>query len=150
MIAPSQKKLFVTWDEVEKHIKTLSLTLRQKGSWDKLVCITRGGLVPASLLSHSLNIKYIDTLCLTSYDNQTTQQGIVSVLKEVRDNASSTLVIDDLVDSDQTFVLAHQMLPNAHMACVYAKPNGIAFVDSYVASIPQETWIVFPWEVDEC
>ncbi len=141
----NHSKLFLTWDDVESHTKALSEQLKSKGSWNKLVCITRGGLMPASLLSRYLDIKYVDTICLSSYD-ETDKQGQLEVIKELRSNDSAILVIDDLVDTGKSFIKAKELMPNAHLCCIYAKPNGKSFVDTYKIDIPQTTWIVFPWE----
>lgn len=141
----NHSKLFLTWDDVESHTKALSELLKSKGSWNKLVCITRGGLMPAALLSRYLDIKYVDTICLSSYD-ATDKQGQLEVIKYLRSNDSDILVIDDLVDTGKSFIKAKEFLPNAHLACIYAKPNGKSFIDTYKTDIPQTTWIVFPWE----
>ncbi len=141
----NHSKLFLTWDDVESHTKALSQQLKSKGSWDKLVCVTRGGLMPAALLSRYLDIKYVDTICLSSYD-ELDKQGQLEVIKEFRSNDSDILVIDDLVDTGKSFVTCKEFLPNAHLCCVYAKPKGKPFINTYQIDIPQTTWIVFPWE----
>jgi xanthine phosphoribosyltransferase len=142
----SPTKLFLSWEEIEAHTKALSEKLKAQGNWDKLVCITRGGLMPASLTSRYLDIKYVDTICLSSYD-ETDKQGQLEVIKEFHSTESNILVLDDLVDTGKSFFKVKEMLPNAHLACIYAKPNGIPFINSYQIDVPQTTWIVFPWEL---
>ena len=142
----SPTKLFLSWEEIEAHTKALSKKLKERGSWDKLVCITRGGLMPASLISRYLDIKYVDTICLSSYD-EADKQGQLEVIKEFHSTERNVLVLDDLVDTGKSFIKVKEMLPNAHLACIYAKPKGIPFINSYQIDVPQNTWIVFPWEL---
>jgi xanthine phosphoribosyltransferase len=39
------------------------------------------------------------------------------------------------------------MLPQAHFACVYAKPSGVPMIDTFVTEVSQDTWIYFPWDM---
>ncbi len=38
------------------------------------------------------------------------------------------------------------LLPRAHFACLYAKPAGKAVADTFVVEVPQDTWVLFPWD----
>ncbi len=38
------------------------------------------------------------------------------------------------------------LLPEAHFACLYAKPAGAAVADRWVDAVPQDTWVLFPWD----
>ena len=40
------------------------------------------------------------------------------------------------------------MLPKAHFATVYAKPAGRPLVDTFVTEVSQDTWILFPWDIE--
>ena len=60
---------------------------------------------------------------------------------------ASILVIDDLVDTGQTARVMRGLLPQAHMAAVYAKPLGRPLVDTFVTEVSQDTWIYFPWDL---
>jgi xanthine phosphoribosyltransferase len=68
------------------------------------------------------------------------------VLKRVDRPEANWLLIDDLVDTGGTANIARGMLPNAHFATVYAKPEGRPLVDTFVTEVSQDTWILFPWD----
>ena len=57
------------------------------------------------------------------------------------------LIVDDLVDTGQTARVVREMLPKAHFATVYAKPEGRPQVDTFVTEVSQDTWIFFPWDM---
>ena len=50
------------------------------------------------------------------------------------------------MDSGVTAQLVRRTLPRAYFACLYAKPAGRPSADSFVVEVPQETWILFPWD----
>jgi xanthine phosphoribosyltransferase len=142
----------VSWDEFHRHTKLLAWRLNSKGpleggKWKGIVAITRGGLVPACIVARELNIRLIETLCIASYDHQNQREA--NLLKEaaLAEKGEGWLVIDDLADTGNTFKIARQFLPEAHFACVYAKPKGQPTTDTYVTEVSQDTWIHFPWDL---
>ncbi len=136
-----------SWIQFHQHCKELSGQLKALDlSWDVLVSVTRGGLVPAAIISHELNFRHIDTVCISSYEDASKSQKQMLVLKELPRDMGNVLVIDDLADTGRTFRLIREMLPHAHFAAVYAKPKGLDIVQNFAQEVPQSTWIEFPWE----
>ncbi len=144
----------VSWEELHRNARALSLRLLDKGPWKGMIVITRGGLVPAAILARELNIRLIDTICITSYkpssDDDSTQnkQGEIELLKGVEGDGEGMLLIDDLVDTGKTARYVRDMLPKAHLATIYAKPAGVGLVDTFITEVSQDTWIRFPWDME--
>lgn len=142
----------VSWDQFHRDARALAWRLSGTGQiWDCIVCITRGGLVPAAIICRELGIRRIDTVCIASYHDYTSQ-GEMQVLKEINPDILKTqgecvLVIDDLTDTGKTAAIVRAMLPKAHFATVYAKPKGRPLVDTFVTEVSQDTWIYFPWDM---
>ncbi len=146
-------KIFpVSWDQFHRDSRALAWRLSGSGPFDAVVCITRGGLVPAAIVARELGIRMIETVCVASYDHTT--QGEVRLLKGVAPSivslgggqGASVLIVDDLVDTGQTARLVRAQLPRAHFATVYAKPMGRPMVDTFITEVSQDTWIYFPWD----
>ena len=135
----------VSWDQLHRDSKALAWRLADKGPWERIVTVTRGGLVPAAIVARELEVRLIDTVCVVSYDYR--DQGSLTVLKEVADGPG-TLVVDDLVDTGRTAATVREMLPSAHFATVYAKPEGRPLVDTFVTEVSQDTWIYLPWDTE--
>ena len=136
----------ISWEQLHRDSKALAWRLVDKKQWQGIVAITRGGLVPASIIARELEIRLVDTICISSYDWQ--KHGDISVLKPVNMDADDWLLIDDLVDTGKTAQVARDMLPNAHFATVYAKPAGRPVVDTFITEVSQDTWILFPWDTE--
>jgi xanthine phosphoribosyltransferase len=140
----------VSWAEVHRDTKRLARKLLKLGPWHGIIALTRGGLVPAAIIAREMGIHVIDTLCITSYDEQV--KGKIRILKEpeaaVAAKGKGWLLIDDLVDTGSTAKAARELLPEAHFATVYAKPKGLPHVDTFVHEIEQEIWVFFPWDTE--
>jgi len=136
----------VSWDELHRHSKALAWRLLEMAPWAGIVAITRGGLVPAAIVARELDIRLVDTICVASYDHQT--KGDVHILKPIAGDGTGLLIIDDLVDTGHTARAVREMLPRAHFATVYAKPAGRPLVDTFVTEVSQDTWILFPWDIE--
>jgi xanthine phosphoribosyltransferase len=155
MSDPRQQKAFpVSWDQFHRDARALAWRLAGAGPFEGLVCITRGGLVPAAIVARELGLRLIETVCIASYHDYQTQ-GDMLVLKPIAqavaraggEGGQGLLVVDDLVDTGKTASMVRAMLPKAHIATVYAKPLGRPVVDTFVTEVSQDTWIYFPWDM---
>ena len=154
MTAPSHKAFPVSWDQFHRDARALAWRLAGAGPFEAIVCITRGGLVPAAIVSRELGTRLIETVCVASYHDYESQ-GELRVLKGIDARVAGlggaggggVLVVDDLVDTGKTARVVREMLPKAHIATVYAKPLGRPLVDTFVTEVSQDTWIYFPWDM---
>ncbi|MEO1018362.1 MAG: xanthine phosphoribosyltransferase [Pseudomonadota bacterium] len=144
MSEPQRKYYPVSWDQLHRDAKALSWRLADKGPWQGIIAVTRGGLVPAHIIARELEIRLIDTICISSYDNQ--DQRDADILKRADGDGTGWMIVDDLVDTGKTGRIVREMLPKAHFATVYAKPAGRPIVDTFITEVSQDTWILFPWD----
>ena len=154
-MAPANPKAFpVSWDQFHRDARALAWRLAGAGPFEAIVCITRGGLVPAAVIARELGTRLIETVCIASYHDYKSQ-GELSVLKDIAPSiraigdgrGKGVLVVDDLTDTGKTAQIVRAMLPNAHFATVYAKPAGRPVIDTFVTEVSQDTWIYFPWDM---
>ena len=150
---PYKDDIIISWPELHRDARYLSEKLHDLGPWKGIIAITRGGLVPAALVARELDIRLIDTVCITSYGASQTivseqVQGQLQVVKSVEGDGAGFLLIDDLVDTGRTAQAVRAMLPKAHFATLYAKPAGRPIVDTFVKEFKQSKWIYFPWDID--
>src|SRR6186713_3662993 len=87
---PRPEKIFpVSWDQFHRDARALAWRLADKGPFEAIVCITRGGLVPAAIVARELDLRLVETVCVASYHDYETQ-GSLKILKDV---APSVLAI---------------------------------------------------------
>ncbi len=152
---PHEKGFHVSWDQIHRDARALAWRLQGKGpedlngGWKAVVAITRGGMAPAMIISRELDIRTVDTISIKSYDHQT--QAEPRIIKEpdmeLIGDGTGVLVIDDLVDTGKTLEVVRKVMPKAHIATVYAKPQGRPQVDTFITEVSQDTWIFFPWDM---
>src|SRR5438445_1776906 len=103
-----QKPFPVSWDQFHRDSRALAWRLAGAGPFEAIVCVTRGGLVPAAIVARELGIRIIETVCVTSYNHIT--QGELKLLKDVVTSVvaigggrgKGVLIVDDLVDTGRT------------------------------------------------
>jgi xanthine phosphoribosyltransferase len=139
-----KKHLTISWEKLHRLSRALGKRLASIRKWKGIIAVTRGGLVPAAIVGKELGIRLIDTVCIKSYQGKT--QGRLKFLKQVDGDGNGMVVIDDLVDTGKTLRRLRRLLPKAHIATVFAKPDGKNLVDTFISEVSQNTWIVFPWD----
>lgn len=145
------KRFLVSWDQFHRDSKALAWRLLEKREkWKGIIAIARGGLIPAGIVARELEIRLVETIGISGYDDQkkVPTRVIKNIDEKLVGDGDGWLVIDDLVDSGSTAKIIRQMLPKAHIATVYAKPAGEPLADTYVTWVSQDTWIYFPWDID--
>ncbi len=153
---PPAKLYPVSWDQFHRDARALAWRLANLGPFDGLVAVTRGGLVPAAIVAREIGLRVIETVSVASYsggeDVPETERGQVRVIKPLAASfldarGARLLVVDDLVDTGATARMLRELLPHAHLATVYAKPEGRPLVDTFITEVSQDTWINFPWDL---
>src|SRR5580704_15753831 len=106
----------VSWDELHRHSRALAWRLVELGPWQGIIAVTRGGLVPAAIVARELDIRLVDTVCISSYAARErgaidSARGAMEVLKPIAGDGAGHLIIDDLVDTGDTARVVRDMLP---------------------------------------
>jgi xanthine phosphoribosyltransferase len=145
--ASGRRHIALNWDEIQRDAGLLAEKLRPLGPWRGIVAVTRGGLVPAALIARALDIRLIETVCIETYKGK--QAGAPEILKTpgAAGEGQGWLAVDDLADTGATAKALGAILPKAHLAVLYVKPQGKPLASSFVTEFPQESWIDFPWEM---
>jgi Adenine/guanine phosphoribosyltransferases and related PRPP-binding proteins len=131
------KKFYVSWENLHREARRLSRRQLPASQWKGILAVSRGGLVPAAIMARELGIRFVDTICISSYEHDS--QGDLNVLKRIDGDGEGFLIVDDLVDSGNTARLLREMYPKARLVTVFAKPKGEHLVDDFEVSIPQDT-----------
>ena len=150
MTSPYTKTFPVSWEELHRNGRALAWRLVDGKPYHGIIAITRGGLVPAAIVARELDIRLIDTICVTTYKGEMAREiGNGEVLKKaMTTDGEGWILVDDLVDTGTTAKIVRDLVPKAHFATIYAKPAGRPMVDSFITEVSQDTWILFPWDTE--
>ena len=139
--------VFPSYDEIHQKAVELAELIKEKNiQFTKMVVVSRGGFVPASVVAYCLGIQDVDIVSIQSYVHREPGKAYVHRAPKTEE---IVLVIDDIVDKGGTAQALREFMPNMHLAVIYAKPRGMPLANTYVEEITQDTWPVFPWDEED-
>lgn len=141
--------MHLSWTEVEEMVKELAKQINAAEPLDKyrgIIAVSRGGLVPAGLLSYALNINRIRVAGVESYQQKEQNHLKIINIPKIEKGSGHYLLIDDLVDTGKTVRELRKLLPKLTVVTLISKPKGREEADIYARECAQDTWVHFPWE----
>lgn len=149
-------KWICRWDDIDTMVAQLLREMtREKYKPDFIVGISRGGLVPAIMLSHQLNVPMLPVVWSTRDFIAEDRERIEAIQHHVMDESKQVLIVDDICDTGATFEGFQKCLMEDQVA---GFAQGVEFCSLYVrysakfnptfyaVEIPDDAWIVFPFE----
>lgn len=164
------KKIYHTWQDVEAQTQEILRQIHLCG-WrpDYVVGLTRGGLVPANLISQYLGCR-METLKVSLRDGSEQESNLwmaEDAFGHEMDQPKNILIVDDINDSGATLNWIRQDWPsgcfpdNPRWDQVWGQNVRVAVLvdnESSRSEIPvtysavdlnkaeEDCWVVFPWE----
>jgi xanthine phosphoribosyltransferase len=141
----------VTWKTAEKSIQQICNRI-DDDSVKVIVAVARGGLVPATMISHGIGCRKMHVIYAASYDDQTNGRSTLRInlagILPHRFNRPDVLFVDDICDTGKTFKKLMQDFPDARYTSLYVK-NGCGLLDKVIYSnrVADKVWVSFPWEL---
>ena len=122
-----------------------------RNKFDTIVCIGRGGMLPSLLLSHTLDIKDVQILNLSSYSNRINEKINKHNKTELDIKGKRVLIVDDLVDTGATLKKALEYCSEAKtiktFTVHYKKRSKIQ--PDYFFKIINSEWINYDYETNQ-
>ena len=146
-------KRILGWDDIMREVD--DLVLRIGTDYDAMLVITRGGMVPACLISERLDIRNILVAAVQLYTGIGTTLDDPIFLQFPTDillHGKRILVVDDVWDSGRTAMCVRQRIQSAGgiptLAVLHYKPRASRFPDQQPDFFAEMTddWLVYPWD----
>ena len=155
-----------TWAQLGNDVAVLNMmmgnTMNESGYNyfpDYVVGILRGGMIPAIMLSHKLNVPIIP-LQWSLRDHKAQDLFAMNDIIHLLINRKNVLIVDDIVDSGATLKSIQAKIENAEhvketvftglkYAALLTNNEHIGLVDYTAGTINRKNdkrWVVFPWE----
>ena len=120
-------KRFIQWRDVEDAVERLAINItNSKVEIAAVGGLPRGGLIPAVMLSHTLNIPFVS------------QANIAGVMGNI-------LIVDDICDSGKT-LKRFKFENNVYTATLHYKSSAEYEPNFWWRMAYENEWIVYPWE----
>ncbi len=144
------------WDDVERLVEKLLLQLPEPRSYDALLSITRGGMIPAALLSEALDIRNIMVAAVVFYQGPGDQQKKRPFFWQFPEGElvcqKKILVVDDIWSDGRTAMAVKIRLiasgAKPEVAVLHYRPEDSQYPNErpdYVGAVTDK-WIVYPWD----
>jgi hypoxanthine phosphoribosyltransferase len=154
-------KVYYNWDLIDTACRDIYKDISSDGfKPDYIIGLTRGGLIPATILSHRFGVP-LETLKVSLRDS-TARPRIISQQIEDALHGKEILFVDDINDSGATFNYIKEQWEKAFVgdwhkiwhntvrfAVIVDNASSLARTDYKYSSInkaEEDVWIVFPWE----
>ncbi len=118
---------------------------------DKIIAISRGGLPIATIIAHYFNMRDICIIQISHYDENREQIRLdmdVSGVNLKHPDLYNILIVDDIVDTGDTFRLVKQVLPKARYFSFCVKEGSKHLPNYKCMIVKDDSWVVFPWEIE--
>lgn len=142
-----------TWNDIETSCNEMLISMSSnKYKPDAIVCLLRGGMVPARIFADRFNITsnlfVIDVKFYTGIA-ETRTEPIIKCSEEII--GQNVLVVDDICDSGKTMDCVKLFLRDNAMrtATLFCKEDCTTKPDFYHKVVKKDDWVMFPWEREE-
>jgi hypoxanthine phosphoribosyltransferase len=144
-----------SWNQIHKMLINQSeKILADNYKPDIIIAITRGGWIPARVLSDLLEAHNLTTIGIEFYldISKTRKKPILTQELSTPISGKKILLVDDVADTGESLQLAKKHILNKDKAdliisTLYKKPQSVIEPDYYEKTTKQ--WIIFPWEIKE-
>jgi hypoxanthine phosphoribosyltransferase len=118
-------KRFLDWVDIEILVKKLINQISNSPNPPRYITgLPRGGLIPAVMISHALDIPFISPGKIKQYPQ------------------SDILIVDDIADSGETLLKYKKYTT----AVLHYKPQSYHIPTYYAEEVVNEDWIIYPFE----
>ena len=123
----------LSWKEVERLTARLATNLagciggeQDQPSFDRVIGVARGGLIPAALLATLLDVKCVETIQVCLYEGsrrlpEPRVTGVRPASAGPSGDPKRTILVDEILDSGTTLTLLRELYPEACMAVLLGR-----------------------------
>ena len=120
-------KKFITWGDIDDAVERLAINITNSNTEIMAIGgLPRGGLIPAVILSHKMNIPFVSQAYLAQIPG-------------------NILIVDDICDTGKT-LKRFKFESNIYTATLHYKTSAEYEPHFWWRLAPENEWVVYPWE----
>lgn len=142
----------IGWEKAARLVEELAGKVSPKP--DMIIGISRGGLVPARILSDAMGVRGVGVLGIAFYKKIGETYRFPRITQELDMDLEGikVLIVDDVADTGRSLAVAREYVrrkgaSDVRTATLHYKPGSIVKPDYFIERTT--AWIVYPWERHE-
>ena len=147
--------LKLSWADIEELCEELAKKIEEEAlPFDVIIGISRGGWVPARLLSDLLGNDEVDTVRVKFYKSvgTTAKKPVILLSTQIDIKGKDILLVDDIADTGESLIetienIKEKNIKSISVATLIKKPQSMFTPDFFIRETPD--WVIFPWEISE-
>ncbi|MCX6778267.1 MAG: phosphoribosyltransferase [Candidatus Micrarchaeota archaeon] len=147
--------IFPSWNKIDEMCKKLAREIRSSGfEPDFIVGVSRGGWVPARLLSDYLENPRLANIGIVFYKSAGKTMGKPKLTQRLdcSPKGKKVLIVDDVSDTGGSLMLVRKMIKergakDVRIATLHYKPHSKLKPEYFI--VRTSAWVVYPWERNE-
>lgn len=152
---PSPGKIYPSYLNIHLFTRMMVHQMNAAGFVPRVIMpVAKGGLIPAALIHQAFPDAQYTFTRVSSYEGQEKKPGGHNISfppKSDLFNQDHTLIVDDICDTGGTFNALHEHFPAAKYAALFLRDTGEELTfepDFHGKVLTDDSWVVFPWELD--
>lgn len=141
----------LSWSDIENLIKSKSRVIK-KNNYDCILAVSRGGLVPAVMISHLIGIREVQVIDIKrnstneAYSNK--MEPVISNFDKTVLAGKNVLIVEDIVSTGRSLSVLLEYLSTVDyrnvdvFSLVQHETNNL----HVYSCMKTKKWIKFPWE----
>ncbi len=152
----SIRYVYISWGEaINMSYKLTSKILESNYVPDTIVAISRGGLIPARIISDVINVSDVHSIKASLWGvGGRISDDVLLYNVELPIRGKKVLVVDDIVDSGLTLTRIVEYVKtfgpeDLKTAVLHIKPSSKYIPNYYVSRLEEWLWVIYPWTIHE-
>lgn len=150
----SDNKRILNWEDFDQIMAYINHEIGKLGlgkTFGAIIGLSRGGLIPATVLSHKMGLPLIPMM-VQLRDSKTNINPIDEIARvtSMLDPKQRAIIVDDINDSGDTLKLITENWPKGHkrpiVAVMCERANSFFAADVVGFTENTNKWLVFSWE----
>ena len=153
-MSKTPQQVNLSWDTIHDAVECLAHQIKAMNP-TRLVAISRGGLIPGTMISHLLQVP-LSVISAQSYEGtrRTLDKSTEIVGWDLEYTKEEVVFIDDILDSGETYHAVRALYNKPLDKSLIRAPNYITLVNKlphtfktpFFIHVPKDVWVQFPWE----
>ncbi len=151
------KVVYIPWSKALRLCYRLAEIIIDSGrEFDVIVTISRGGLIPARIISDVLGIDELYTVRSRYWGTggRIAPEPLIRVYEDMNISGKRVLIVDEVVDTGATMSKVTRLIRNlapseVATAVLHYKATSSFTPDYYAEKVDEWVWIFYPWSLSE-